>query len=267
MEGNQALQRLCYQSGAYLKRHSSIILTCIGAIGVIATAVTAAKSTPKAMALLEKAKDEKGDELTKMEAVKITVPAYIPTVAVGVSTIACIFGANVLSRRHQAALTSAYALVDNAYKEYRNKVKELFGEETDNQIRDAIARDKIEREDIDVFVPGYGSLDTSGEKHLFYEEYRGKYFEATIEAVQNAEYHLNRNFSMRGCACLNEFYEFLGLGKTEDGDVIGWDCQRMIEEYEAAWIDFDHRLTTITNDGLECYFITTPIPPAILEEW
>lgn len=266
MEGNQVLQRICYKSGAYLKRHSSTILTCVGAIGVIATAVVTAKSTPKAMRLLEQAKEEKGEDLTKLEVIKTAAPAYIPSAVIGASTIACVFGANVLNKRHQAALVSAYALADNAYKEYRNKVKEMLGEETDNQIREAIARDKTECKEIDVFVPGYRSLDTSGEKHLFYEELRGEYFESTIEAVQNAEYHLNRNFSMRGCASLNEFYEFLGLEQTKEGDVIGWDCGRMIEEYEATWIDFDHRLTTITSDGLECYFITMPIPPALLED-
>lgn len=264
MKENQTLQRLCYKSAAYLKRHSSTILTCVGALGVIATAVTAAKSTPKAMRLLEKAKDEKGEDLTKLEVVKTAAPAYIPTAVIGVSTIACVFGANVLNKRHQAALVSAYALADNAYKEYRNKVKELLGEETDDRICEAIAIDKCE--DIDVYVPGYRSLDTNGEKYLFYDEHSRRYFEKTIEAVQNAEYHLNRNYSMRGSANLNEFYEFLGLEPTKEGEVLGWDCSKMIEEYEATWIDFDHRLVTVSEDGLECYFISTPIPPSLLEE-
>lgn len=259
MKGNQMLQKLCHKSGRYLKNNSSTILTCIGAIGVVATAITAVKATPKAIKLLEQATYEKGEDLTKIEMIKVAGPAYIPSVAIGASTIACIFGANVLNKRKQATIMSAYAFADNAYKEYRGKVKELLGEETDNRIRDAIAMDKRD-EEVTGYVPGLGSLDLSGEKYLFFEEHRGKYFEATMEQVLNAEYHLNRNFSMRGDVCLNEFYEFLGLEPNEIGHALGWDITTLVEDYDSTWIDFSHRLTKL-EDGLECYIIETPIAP------
>lgn len=259
---NGALQKISYKAQGFLRKNSSTILTCVGAIGVIGTAILAAQAAPKAIKLMEEAREEKGEDLTTLEVVKSAGPAYIPTVVVGASTLACIFGANVLNRRQQAALTSAYALIDNAYKEYRNKVKEMLGEDTDRRIRDAIARDKLEeREDIDVYTPGYGSIDTSGEIRLFYEEHKGKYFESTMEAVINAEYHFNRNFAMRGYAYLNEFYEFLGLPKTEAGEAIGWTWELLTEAYDSVWIDFDHRRVEL-EDGLECYIIETPIPPA-----
>jgi hypothetical protein len=258
---NGALQTISSKARGYLRRNSSTILTWVGAIGVIGTAVLAAQATPKAVKLMEAAKEEKGEELTTLEKVKAAAPVYIPTVVVGASTIACIFGANVLNRQNQASLASAYALIDSAYKEYRNKVKELYGEETDRKIRDSIAMDK--RENIDVYVPGYGPIDTDGEVRLFYEEYRGKYFESTMEAVINAEYHFNRNYAMRGEAYLNEFYDFLGLEHTKAGDTLGWDCERLMNEYEACWIDFDHRRVEL-EDGLECYIIDMPIPPALV---
>lgn len=256
-------EKLLSKSARYLKRNSSTILTIVGAVGVAATAVTAVKATPKALKLLEAAKDEKGEELTKLEVVKVAAPVYIPSTVIGVSTIACIFGANVLNKRHQAALTSAYALADGMYKEYSGKVKELFGEEADMQVREAIAKDKVK--EIDVYAPGMNSLSLSGDKRLFYEEYRGKYFESTVEAVQNAEYHFNRNFTMRGFACLNEFYEFLGLEPTKEGAELGWDACDLLEGGLTPWIDFDHRLFTF-DDGLECYIISMPIPPTIPNE-
>lgn len=267
MKGNEVFQKLCGKSERYLKHNSSTILTLLGAVGVIGTTVLAVKATPKAMKLLEEAKKEKGEELTKLEVVKVAGPAYIPSVVVGTTTVACIFSANVLNKRHQAAITSAYALVDQSYKTYKTKLKELYGEEADIQIREAIARDKLERnEEVAGYVPGCGSLTTQdGETYLFYEEYLGEYFEATIEAVQNAEYHLNRNFSMRGYATLEEFYEFLGVkNPARFCNALGWDCSRLIEEYESTWIDFDHHLTKITDDGLECYIISFPIEPTLL---
>lgn len=260
MKGNQALQKLCSKTARFVKRNSSTILTIAGAAGMIATVATAVAATKKAVALVDKAKEEKGEDLTTGEMLGTVAPSYIPTILLGGATLACIFGANALSRRQQASLVSAYMLVDGMHKEYRDKVKELLGEETDVRIREAIAMDHCE--DAGAYVPGYGSLDTDGETRLFYEEYRGRYFESTIEAVLNAEYHLNRNFSMRGYAYLNEFYEFLGLPTTEDGEVLGWSQWELAEQYEASWIDFSHRLVTM-EDGLECYMIEFPLPPTL----
>lgn len=50
------------------------------------------------------------------------IKKYSPAVAIGASTIACIMGANALNRRQQVALTSAYALDQNSYKEYKDNM-------------------------------------------------------------------------------------------------------------------------------------------------
>ena len=111
----------------FIKKNAPTILTCIGAAGVIVTTVMAVKETPKALSLLEDAEEEKGEELTKWEKVKIAGPVYIPSIITGAATIACIFGSNVISKRQQATLTTAYALLDNSYKEYKKKVDEVYG--------------------------------------------------------------------------------------------------------------------------------------------
>ena len=128
----------------FKRSHVSTLLTCIGAVGVIATSVMAVKATPKAAKLLEASEKEKGEKLTRLEVVKIAAPAYIPAAVVGASTIACIFGANILSKRSQASLASAYALFDRSYKEYRDKVNSLYGEEADDKVRTEVASDYYE---------------------------------------------------------------------------------------------------------------------------
>ena len=144
------MNRLLSKSQLFLRRNSATILTCVGAVGVVATSVMAVKATPKALILLDEAKEEKGEELTKLETVKIAGPAYIPSVVLGVSTLACIFGANVLNKRGQASIMSAYALADNSYKEYRKKVDELYGKEAGEQVRAEIVKDKYEDAEIEV---------------------------------------------------------------------------------------------------------------------
>lgn len=229
---------------------------------MIATTILAAKASPKAVALLKEAEAEKEEKLTKTEIVKVAGPTYIPTILIGASTLACIFGANVLNKHQQAALMSAYALIDNSYKEYKAKLKELYGEETHNNIVDTIAVEKAE--DIHINSSYLGSnCDLSTEENgsepvLFYDEYSSRFFESTIEQVLQAEYHLNRNYVLRGYSDLNELYSFLGLEQTEYGSVMGW---APLDE-GMYWIDFNHRKTTL-NDGTECYILEMPFEPRL----
>jgi hypothetical protein len=131
----------------FLKRNSSTILTTIGAIGVVATAVIAVKDTPKALRILDEAEQEKGEELTVKEKIVTAGPVYIPAIAVGISTIACIFGANTLNKRNQAALMSAYALLDKSYKDYKRKVSDIYGEDADKKIIEEVAKEELEPRD------------------------------------------------------------------------------------------------------------------------
>lgn len=128
---------------------SSTILTILGAAGVVATAVLTAKGTPKAARLLRDAWEEKGEELTTVEVIKTAAPAYAPAIIVGVSTIACVVGANILNVCQQASIASAYALLDNSYKQYRKKVDDIYGEDADENVKEAVAKDQYEECDIE----------------------------------------------------------------------------------------------------------------------
>lgn len=240
----------------YLKHHSPTILTAIGAIGVVATAVTAVRATPKAMKLCEDLRLERVNnyekEPTKVEYAMEAWPCYIPSVFIGAATITCIFGANVLNKRQQAAITSAYILLERSYKSYKDKVIELYGKETDQKVRQEVAKDKYKEEDV--------SKSSSSETLLFYEEHYGKYFERTMLEVQDAEYRLNRKLAKEGEASLNDFFSFLGLNEQKIGDALGWSQEVICDFYNPAWIDFEHELVTM-EDGMECYIINILVKP------
>ena len=136
------MNNLLRNAKVFWKRNGSTILTCAGAIGAVTTTVMAVKATPKTLIKTEEAKEEKDEELTKLETIRAVGPTYIPTALVGISTIACIFGANVLNKRSQAALASAYVLLDTSYKEYKDKLKELYGEEAHENIMEHITIEK-----------------------------------------------------------------------------------------------------------------------------
>lgn len=237
---------LLIKSQMFLKRNSATILTCVGAAGVIATTVTAVKATPKAVALLNQAKEEKGEELTKLEVVKIAGPTYVPAAVLGVSTLACIFGANILNRHGQASLMSAYALADGAYKDYKKKVNDLYGEEAGDQVKAGIAKDKYEENPVKMVEEG---------TRLYYDYYSERYFEATPYQVQKAEYEVNRILMMDDAVYLNEWYQNLGLERLEHGDDFGWNTSANMDAYWQTWIDFHHQKVTM-DDGLECIIIS-----------
>lgn len=239
------MNKLVHRASLYVRRNAPTILTCVGGIGVVATSVMAVKATPKALRLLEEAKAEKGDDLTKLEVVATAGPAYIPAAITGVATIACIFGANILNQRQQASLASAYALIDNSYKEYKKKVEELYGKEADAQVKKEIAKDKHKKADIQ---------EEDG-KLLFYDEFSGRFFNATMEDVLRAEYHVNREIDNLGWATLNEFYLKAGLEPIEGGFDVGWTEEENRARYWQSWVDFSQP-KTILDDGLECYIIT-----------
>lgn len=229
---------LVRSSQLYLKRNASTILTVVGGVGVVTTTVLGIKATPKALKLLDNAEKQKGEKLTKLEKVKVAAPVYIPTILTGVGTLTCIFGAQTLNKRKQASLMSAYALLDSSYKEYKNKVEELYGEGTNDEIREEIAKDKYEK------------IEIKNNEKLFYEPFSGRYFKATTTRMKEAEYNLNRDIHMQGWCTLNDFFLYLGLDKIEGGDELGWSVGGNYDMYWQDWVDFSYS-KSITDDGTE----------------
>ena len=81
--------------------------------------------------------------------------------------------------------------------------------------------------------------------------------------VQNAEYLLNRKIVTEGEACLNDFLKLLGLSEINGGDELGWSLEAGCAFYGYSWIDFEHELVELTEDGLECYIIHIAEEPTI----
>ena len=235
----------------FLKKNSSTILTYLGVTGVICTAITAVKCTPKALTLIEKKKDElEVEKLTIGETIKATWQCYIPTAFISLSTITCILGANSLNKRSQAALISAYSLLDRSFKEYKETTNDIYGKDADKKIREAIAKNNYSK------LP----FKVSDEKQLFFDMFSDRYFESSLMELYRAEYELNRGYAKFGYCCLNDFYDLIGIDRIKGGYDVGWsmDASNMFYGYDC--IDFEHELVLL-EDGLECYIIIMPHPP------
>lgn len=254
-----------------MHKYSSIILPMVSSIGVVATAASAIKATPTAIKLIEEDRlRNESEEYTNKDALRSCWKCYIPSAVIGAATITCIFGTAILNNKQQASLISAYTLASKSFDQYKDKVKELLGEEAHEQVMEAIALEKCK--DTYVYAPtivGEQCLSTDKNNYsecifTFYDSIGERYFETSIQQVIEAEYHLNRNFCLRGSATVNEFYDFLGLKGSDKGDILGWDIN---DEY--FWIDFNHIETTIddgTPDGAEVVIIDVLNQPRIILE-
>ena len=236
----------------YLQKAAPAILTGIAGIGVIATAILSAKATIKVNRLLDEAEDRKGESLTKTEKLKIAAPAYIPVIALGGLTIAVICEINILNKRQQIALASAYVIAKERFQKYRNKVKDIYGEEAHRKIMDELTVENCA--DTDIIAVGFASnssldFQTEEKTYIFHDVFSDRYFESTFSKVLQAEYHLNRNFALSAKISLNDFYNFLGLERTDYGQFVGWSMDTGI-----LWIDFNHHKTVLEN-GTPCYNI------------
>ncbi len=244
MAKNQVVEKFILKSEGFLRKNSPTILTCVGAVGVVATAVVTAKATPKALSLLETAEEKKGEELTKKEKFKVAAPVFIPAAIVGGATISCIFGSNILNKKQQAALVSAYAALNKTYNDHKDKIEELYGENAIKTVAEEISKDK--RKDANV--------ETAEGEVVFYDEYSKRFFASTHERVQKAQYYLNRNLTMRDYAYLNEWYHELGLPEVEHGYTLGWTTALCTDHYWQPWIDFTKE-HVVDDDGKDYYII------------
>lgn len=234
----------------FLKGNSPTILTVIGSLGVISTSILAVTATPKAIKLIEMAQEEKGENLTTIEKVKVAWTPYIPAIISCAATIFCIAGANYLNIKKQKSLTSAYMLLDNAFKEYRKRIQEEYGEEYDKNLYGEINRNQLE------------TMEDLYKDTLFFEFNSMRFFETNIHKVLQAECKALLQFEEFGHLSLNDYYSYLGISPSDYGEAMGWSKYQMRTEEYTDKLEF-HYERCIMSNGLVCYNIYTNVTPTM----
>ena len=233
-----------------IKKHSPEILTGIGIAGMITTTVMAVRATPKALILIEERKEEIGAEkLEAMDMVKTTWACYIPAAITGTLSVACLIGASSVNARRNAALATAYTLSESALKDYQGKVIEMFGEKKNEAVKDAVAKDKVEKNPVvtrEVIITEKGNT-------LCYDAISGRYFKSDIEKIKKAECELNRQMLDDMYVSLTDFYYEIGLDSVKLGDELGWNV-------DSGYIDLSFS-SQLASDGTPCLVIDYSVAP------
>ena len=252
---------LC-KAGLKLKKHSPEILVVGGVVGLVASGVMACKATTKLSAILDDSKEqielfdkvaanpemvneeytvedaEKDKKIVKVQTAVKVAKLYAPSIAVGVVSIGAIFASNNIMRKRNVALGAAYATVDRAFKDYRNRVVDRFGEELDKELRYNLktkeVKETVEDENgkkktvkrnikyMDSAMPSeFAVIYDDGCAGWTKDPEDNKFF-----LIQQQRY-ANERLKRRGYLSLNEVYELLGFPSTKAGQVVGWlyDCK------------------------------------------
>lgn len=231
--------------------NSPLILTGVGVVGTVVTAVLTHKATFKATLKWQELDAQRtADEpvLTTKEQVKSAWTYYIPPVTAGVVTISAIIFANRISTKRAAALAAAFALSERAQSEYREKVVEKLGPKKEQDLQDEIAQAHIARNphsDTTVIMAGSGDV-------LCCDLYTGRYFRSTMEDLKKAANEANFMVINNGYASLTDFYESLNLKPTSFSDEVGWTKDNVLN------LRFS---TLMTDDNQPCIAFDFQIHP------
>lgn len=238
------LTKICRGVKTATLKHGPEILTGLGIAGMVTTTVMAVRATPKAIRLLDAEKKSKDvDTLEPVDVIKTTWKCYIPAAVIGSVSVVCLIGASSVNHRRNAALTAAYTLSESTLRDYRKKVVETIGEKKEQSVRDAVAKEHLEKNPVDnkeVIVTSKG--DT-----LCYDVVSGRYFKSDINKLKKVENYLNRKMRDEMYISLNEFYYEIGLSGVKLGEDLGWNI-------DCGYIDlrFSSQLAT---DGTPCLVI------------
>lgn len=277
----------------FIKNHGSLILTVLGGVGLIGTVAVTAKQAPKAEMAMGLALDTKIDaacdkmmqadelpdgcedhpmairnwcewntRLTFGEKLRIAGPFYLPVILLGLGTLGCMAGAQILNTKQQAALIGAYALLQQDFAGYRNEIRDMYGEEADKK---ALAESRKKNELLEAEIKRLEAI--KGVETFGISTLPGVIFRSDMANIERAFLHYNRNLALRGWADLEELYSFLGLpveglriASRAPDENYGWNEYENEVKYGCPWLDY--RLVNITTrDGETVYMIDFVIPP------
>lgn len=246
----RTLSKMSKTAEKFVIDNAPAILTVIGVVGTAATAYLTGKATFEAADKIEDARFMKHvdnaaamrlskNEMSKTEKFKLVWMCYIPPAVAGVTTVGAVILANRISARRAAAMAVAYSISQNQLAEYKEKVLEKFGKTKEQNVRDEIAQDTVDRNPVgknEVIITGGGEV-------LCFDKYTGRYFMGSMDMLKKAENDVNFYILNNDYVNLNDFYRLIGLPTVPIGEEVGWTREFNFE------IIFS---TTISENGKPC---------------
>ena len=250
------MSRNLHKFGFKFKKHSPEILAVAGVVGIVASGIMACKASTKLSGVIEETKEQLNqvhdyvekngfsDKYTEEDSKKDTaiiytqtavklVKLYGPAVILGTLSITAMLTSNKILRKRNIALAAAYTTVDKAFKDYRGRVIERFGEELDRELKYNLKSKEIEE-----VVTDENGEETSVKKTVKamnpndISQY-ARFFDESCSSWNKSQFHnqmflkqqqnyANDLLKAQGYLFLNDVYKMLGMDVAPYGQVVGW---------------------------------------------
>lgn len=235
-----------------IKKHSPELLIGGAIVCGVASTISACVATTKLSKILEdreksieeikeySEREDMKEEYTKEDAENdikiITVKSivniaklYTPAFILGVTSITCMLASTNILKKRNAAISAAYATLNETFKNYRERVADRFGEDIEKEIKYNVKTEKIKTvdengEEVEKEVKKCDADGYSEYARFFDDGCNGweKDPEYNLMFLKAQERYANDLLRTRGHVFLNEVYDMLGIPRTKAGQVVGW---------------------------------------------
>ena len=224
------------------KKYAPAVMTGVGVVGVVGSAVLACRETLKAEAVVDEARkmlstvhearevandkdytptDYKKDlTVVYMRAASSFIKLYAPSLVLGAISISLIIGGQHIMWQRNAAIAAAYTGLKDAYDRYRGQVVEEYGDGADKAVY-AKAVDPVKTEESDDRVDSNGVSPYA----RFFDEYNPhwtKNADMNLTFLRMQEAYFNDKLKANGHLFLNEVYDALAIPRSKAGAITGW---------------------------------------------
>jgi hypothetical protein len=236
-----AVTTLAARTALRTSNASPQILFAAGVIGMGATVVLACRATLQVEETLEKAElqisevrelhrgnpssvDARKDKAyVYTRSVLGIAKLYAPAIVVGSLSVAALTGSHNILCRRNAALTAAYGTLQKAFDGYRDRVREAYGEDREQEIYHDVQSCEIENEKGKTVTRKIGN---GGSPYARLFDDTNPNWEPTPESnwffLRQMQEYANNRLQARGHVFLNEIYDQLGIERSTEGAVVGW---------------------------------------------
>jgi hypothetical protein len=249
-------------AGLLAKKFTPQVLLGAGVVGVIASTVLASKATLSLEAVLDKHREDidlvnevahvkPAEEYTSthhkrdltlihLRTFKELGKLYALPVGLGILSISMIIGAQGIQYKRTGAAIAAYKTVETQFNRYRDRVREEFGMEKDEEFARAYRSEGVVNEEgdesVNITVDGRKLKDT-----LFFFDPKNVNWknspEYNLSYVMAQQTFANQLLNSRGHVMLNDVLDGLGIDRCPEGAILGWVLDREHAE-GSKFIDF-----------------------------
>lgn len=232
-----------------VNNNSPAILTTMAAVGVVSTAVLAARGAVQADRALDEHREgpyglDRTKYMSPREKFDITWRYFVPAAISGSVTILCLAGAQSINTKRNAAIMGLYTLTDRALTEYQDKAAEIFGEGKERNVHDRLAEDRMAQAP----VSQREIVQTQHGDHLCFDQITDRYFTSSTEHIRQVVERLNEELRTKASyVTQNTFLKAIGLTPVALGDQVGWTSERLLKIVYTSTLDEYDRPATVLN--------------------